>query len=148
MFHRQSKLIFCDFWPDGADVLLTHKSYYIGVEFYSGFLNKDGMVIDFGICKREIRKIIEAFEGKVLLASLSRRFEYIDEGPSIKVMIDHDAFYSFPKENCLFLVADDTSPDSIGKVFATEIQKSLNLQNGLGENLTFKITIINPYGAE
>lgn len=148
LFHKQLFLSFCDFWSDTGEILLSHKSYYVRIDCLSSSLTSDGIVIDFGLCKQEIKKVIIRLKGKIVLASRDLRLNFTNDGSQYSVSMENGLFYSFPKENCFFFDSEDTSPESISKLLTSEINQSIRVEEEVAGFIRFSVKLVSEYEVE
>ena len=137
LFHKNFRMNCCTLILNKDDYILQPKVFDIGIEISSISLDDAGFVIDFGLVKCEMKKLISEFNGKVLIATQG----LIDTNLfSIRISDAGNNYFSFPLKNCVLLECDCLTIQYISSIFASRI-KTMLLRTKQENILSLKIMI-------
>ncbi|MHA1259818.1 MAG: 6-pyruvoyl trahydropterin synthase family protein [Candidatus Heimdallarchaeaceae archaeon] len=89
-------------------------NYDVEIEV-EGELDSKNMVIDFGVFKPKVAKILKKLDHKLLLPSRSSELVITHERNQVKVVTDDGKKYRFPLEDVEFLPIEATTVELIAK---------------------------------
>jgi len=113
-------------------------NYFIKVSI-TGEINDQHMVLDYGILKEELRKLVKPLDHKVLIPSKAEGLEIEEQEDSIEV-ITCDKRYLFPSEDVYNLPIPATTAEELAKYFHQKLKKKWS-------NFQIKVTIEEAPGA-
>lgn len=91
-----------------------------------GELNEESwFVFDFVELKRIMRQLCDEIDHLVLLPLESSRIQVELEGESVKVAVDGDLRYLFPKRDCALLPVPNTTVEMLAKLLAGRLRAVL-----------------------
>lgn len=92
-----------------------------------GELDEDtGWVIDFVEVKRIMRGLCGAIDHLVLLPLDSKRIGVVEEGETVKVAVDGQPRYVFPRRDCALLPIPNTTVEMLARLLADRLRAELN----------------------
>ena len=127
-------------------------TYSIHLRLY-GEVDKNHILVDFGIVKRTLRKYAEELDHKTLIATENRDIRISEKGENGCVQVDMlGKLYSFPREDVLFLPVRASTVEELSRYllerlvsdiqFPRGIQKvSLGIDEGRGQGAWSTITL-------
>jgi 6-pyruvoyltetrahydropterin/6-carboxytetrahydropterin synthase len=89
-------------------------------------------VFDFVELKRIMRRLCDEIDHKVLLPTESRRVRVFEEGESIRVAVDGQTRYLFPRQDCALLPVPNTTVEMLASMLAGRLQPELEASGGRG----------------
>ena len=107
-------------------------NYFIKVKI-SGEINEQHMVLDYGIIKEELRKLVKPLDHKVLIPTKAKGLEIKKKEDSIEV-ITCIKRYLLPSEDVYNLPIPATTAEELAKYFHQELTK-------IWPHFTIKVTI-------
>lgn len=140
LFHNQSQVRCSYFKVKGRNCRIASKTFLIGVEVFSMTLNPEGIVIDFGLCKKEIKQIIQEFEGKVIISRKQMTLDEDDES-LVKVQVGNNCYFMLPRKDCIALKSSNTSLENICSAFSARILSSIKLGERLIDVIGVRVTL-------
>lgn len=117
----------CHFIPYQNKCERLHGHTYAVSLMVHGKLNEDRVIIDFGTVKNAVKKIISAFDHKIILPKKSKIIK-IKIKENIEVNFDKK-FYSFPISDVLIIETETTSAEDLANYIAEKLVKELNFKN-------------------
>ena len=103
--------------------------YAIHAKLY-GELASDGMLMDFSIIKRELRRLADELDHKVLIPGSSELVKVTTDDKSVECWVDKK-HYLFPYEDVVILDMPVCSAENLANHVLMAV-----LKNGLPENIT------------
>ncbi len=117
-------------------------NYFIRVNL-KGELNKEHMVLDYGVLKEELRKITKPLDHRVLIPSQAEGLLIEEKDDSVEIHTC-DKRYLLPKEDVVFLPLPATTSEELAKYFHNELSKlwpkliiTVNIEEAPGASATF-----------
>jgi len=106
----------------GADYCesLHGHNYQVSITI-SGELDAQGMVLDFGVVKKQIKEICDILDHMILLPGNSDVIRISSGTESTEVNID-DKRYIFPSEDCLILPIQATTAELLAEYVASRLE--------------------------
>lgn len=117
----------CHFIPYQNKCERLHGHTYAVSLMIHGKLNKDRVLIDFGIVKNAVKKIIREFDHKIILPKKSKIIK-IKVKENVEVNFDKK-YYSFPISDVLILNTISTSAEDLANYIAEKLLEELNFEN-------------------
>jgi len=96
-------------------------NYFIKVKI-SGDINEQHMVLDYGLLKEELKKLVKPLDHKVLIPAEAEGLQIEKEKESVEV-ITCDKRYLLPVEDVVHLPIPATTAEELAKYFHQELQK-------------------------
>lgn len=96
-------------------------NYFIKVKI-SGDINEQHMVLDYGLLKAELKKLVEPLDHKVLLPAKAEGIQIEEKENSVEV-ITCDKRYLLPVEDVVHLPIPATTAEELAKYFHQKLQK-------------------------
>ena len=96
-------------------------NYFIKVKI-SGDINEQHMVLDYGLLKAELKKLVESLDHKVLLPAKAEGIQIEEKEDSVEV-ITCDKRYLLPVEDVVHLPIPATTAEELAKYFHQILQK-------------------------
>ena len=96
-------------------------NYFIKVKI-SGDINEQHMVLDYGLLKAELKKLVEPLDHKVLLPAKAEGIQIEEKEDSVEV-ITCDKRYLLPVEDVVYLPIPATTAEELAKYFHQILQK-------------------------
>ncbi len=96
-------------------------NYFIKVKI-SGDINEQHMVLDYGLLKAELKKLVEPLDHKVLLPAKAEGIQIEEKEDSVEV-ITCDKRYLLPVEDVVHLPIPATTAEELAKYFHQKLQK-------------------------
>src|SRR5258708_21581270 len=91
-----------------------------------GALNEDSwFVFDFVELKAIMRGLCDAIDHLVLLPLESQRIRISEEGECVKVAVDGNPRYVFPRKDCALLPIPNTTAEMLAKLLADRLRAHL-----------------------
>ena len=103
-------------------------NYRVAVEVEAD-LTEDGLVIDFALLKRIVRRITDELDHRVLLPAAGEQTSITDEDPLVLVQVK-DRQWAFPGADCVFLPISSTTAELLANWMANRLQAELREQAG------------------
>ncbi|MFQ6106463.1 MAG: 6-pyruvoyl tetrahydropterin synthase family protein [Thermoplasmata archaeon] len=89
-----------------------------------------GMIMDFTILKRTLRKIVEELDHRILLPARSSVLK-IEEGSTVRVTV-RDKGYSFPPEDVRILDIGAASAEYLAQYILKRVADEINIPENVG----------------
>ncbi len=101
-----------------------------------GSLDENGMVFDFRDVKKQLIRICQILDHKVLLPGNSSRVQVTEKGDSLEVIVSGKR-YVFPQEDCVVLPFTATTAELLAEYIAGQLKFSepVKLKVCVGENI-------------
>ena len=96
-------------------------NYFIKVKI-SGDINEQHMVLDYGLLKEELKKLVKPLDHKVLLPAKAEGLQIEKKEESVEV-ITCDKRYLLPVEDVVHLPIPATTAEELAKYFHQKLQK-------------------------
>ena len=96
-------------------------NYFIKVKI-SGDINEQHMVLDYGLLKEELKKLVKPLDHKVLIPAKAEGLQIEKEKESVEV-ITCDKRYLLPVDDVVHLPIPATTAEELAKYFHQELQK-------------------------
>jgi 6-pyruvoyltetrahydropterin/6-carboxytetrahydropterin synthase len=96
-------------------------NYFIKVKI-SGDINEQHMVLDYGLLKEELKKLVKPLDHKVLIPAKAEGLQIEEKEESVEV-ITCDKRYLLPVDDVVHLPIPATTAEELAKYFHQEIQK-------------------------
>ncbi|OMJ85505.1 hypothetical protein SteCoe_13197 [Stentor coeruleus] len=143
VFHKQSRLEVFRLVSsyDLSEHNLQWVNYYLGVEIIAESLQPCGIIMDLGICKQELKRIISLLNKKLILSNQDSQY-IIEEGQeTYKLIIKGDFFYEVPKNLCV-MVDKKTAPiEDLSEFIGTFFVESLKLKSCIPSLLELRVFV-------
>jgi 6-pyruvoyltetrahydropterin/6-carboxytetrahydropterin synthase len=98
-----------------------------------GALNEDSwFVFDFVELKRIMRHLCDEIDHLVLLPLESPRIEVAEEGATVKVAVDGQPRYVFPRRDCALLPIPNTTVEMLAQLLADRLRAELDAMGARG----------------
>src|SRR5687767_14848419 len=98
-----------------------------------GDLNKESwFVFDFVILKRMMRKLCDEIDHLVLLPLESPRIQVVEEGETVRVSVDGNLRYVFPRKDCALLPVPNTTVEMLAEMLTTRLRAELESLDARG----------------
>ncbi len=96
-------------------------NYFIKVKI-SGEINEQHMVLDYGLLKEELKKLVKPLDHKVLIPEKADGLQIEEKEESVEVKTC-DKRYLLPVEDVVHLPIPATTAEELAKYFHQELQK-------------------------
>ena len=96
-------------------------NYFIKVKI-SGDINEQHMVLDYGLLKEELRKLVKPLDHKVLIPAKAEGLQIEEKEESVEV-ITCDKRYLLPTSDVVHLPIPATTAEELAKFFHQKLQK-------------------------
>ena len=100
-------------------------NYRASVVVEGGLDPESWYVFDFVALKRIMRKLCDAIDHKVLLATRNPHLQIEEQGDSVTVAYDHKPRYLFPKSDCALLPVPNTTVEMLAQLLAERLHARL-----------------------
>jgi 6-pyruvoyltetrahydropterin/6-carboxytetrahydropterin synthase len=101
-------------------------NYRVGVTI-EGALNEEAFfVFDFVELKRIMKRLCDEIDHLVLLPLESERIEVFEEGEIVRVSVDGNPRYQFPRRDCALLPIPNTTVEMLGKLLTSRLRTELD----------------------
>ncbi len=121
-------LVFCSghfITYDGDHCERIHgHNYRVAVEVEDD-LDQNHYVVDFIALKDLTRAITDELDHRMLLPSRSKQIQLHDDGPNVRVTY-RDRFWSFPREECVFLPVANTTAELLADYIAGRLREAMS----------------------
>jgi 6-pyruvoyltetrahydropterin/6-carboxytetrahydropterin synthase len=98
-----------------------------------GALNEDSwFVFDFVELKRIMRRLCDEIDHLVLLPLESSRIQVVEEGSTVKVAVDGQPRYVFPRKDCALLPIPNTTVEMLAQLLADRLRAELDATGAKG----------------
>lgn len=114
---------FTIFNSEEAEPLHGH-NYYVTLEVSSPGPLKEGMLVDVVFLKKELAKILEPLDEKILLPKNSRYLKLNSKGTNLEVMFSSKQ-YSFPTEDVQILDVENITMEELAKMISDQLGTGL-----------------------
>ena len=115
---------FAIFGPSCGERLHGH-NYYVGFEFELDSLSCDlGFAIEFNELKPLLKKACKKLDEFILIPKASKYLKIQEKGNQVEIFF-HKKFYSFPKEDVLFLEVKNISCEELSFYLWKEVKNLL-----------------------
>lgn len=116
-------------FDDHRAELLHGHNYQVEVSIYPKAdvqFEEQGYFIDFAVVKKVIKQLCDRWDEHILLPAQHKDMKYKDstDGKNYEVRF-RDRFYSFPKNETIWLPITNTSVEHLSQLFALELMKEL-----------------------
>jgi 6-pyruvoyltetrahydropterin/6-carboxytetrahydropterin synthase len=120
-------LVFCSghfITYDGDHCERIHgHNYRVAVEVEDD-LDQNYYVVDFIALKDLTRAITDELDHRMLLPSRSKQIQLHEDGPNVRVSY-RDRFWSFPREECVFLPVANTTAELLADYIAGRLREAM-----------------------
>ncbi len=89
-------------------------------------------VFDFVALKRIMRKLCDAIDHKVLLATANPHLQIAEQGASVTVAYDGKPRYVFPARDCALLPVPNTTVEMLAEYLTTQLRAELAAERAAG----------------
>lgn len=124
--HSGIRFSACHFIPRHEKCSRLHGHGYIVRLRLDGEIGQDGMVIDFVVLKKKLKAMIDEFDHRVILPTLSEIVKITDTNGSVEV-ISCGKRYVFPKEDVVFLEIHSTTAEEMSKYMAERMAAEVDM---------------------
>ena len=98
-----------------------------------GALNEDSwFVFDFVELKRIMRRLCDEIDHLVLLPLESSRIQVVEEGATVKVAVDGQPRYVFPRRDCALLPIPNTTVEMLAQLLTDRLRAELDAMGARG----------------
>ena len=98
-----------------------------------GALNEESwFVFDFVELKRIMRRLCDEIDHLVLLPLESSRVQVVEDGATVKVAVDGQPRYVFPRRDCALLPIPNTTVEMLAKLLADRLRTQLDATGARG----------------
>lgn len=124
--HSGIRFSACHFIPRHEKCSRLHGHGYIVRLRLDGEIGQDGMVMDFVVLKKKLKAMIDEFDHRVILPTLSEIVKITDTNGSVEV-ISCGKRYVFPKEDVVFLEIHSTTAEEMSKYMAERMAAEVDM---------------------
>lgn len=124
--HSGIRFSACHFIPRHEKCSRLHGHGYIVRLRLDGEIGQDGMVMDFAVLKKKLKAMIDEFDHRVILPTLSEIVKITDTNGSVEV-ISCGKRYVFPKEDVVFLEIHSTTAEEMSKYMAERMAAEVDM---------------------
>ena len=114
---------FTIFDKETAEALHGH-NYYVTLEVSKSASLKNGLLIDVVILKKELSKILEPLDEKILIPKNSKYLNLDYEGENLNLEFANKR-YSFPLEDVIVLDVENVTMEELCKLFSDQLKEFL-----------------------
>ena len=107
-------------------------NYRAGVVVEGALDPESWYVFDFVALKRIMRKLCDAIDHKVLLATRNPHLAVAEQGDSITVAYDGAPRYLFPKRDCALLPVPNTTVEMLAEYLTGQLREELEAEGATG----------------
>lgn len=107
-------------------------NYRAGVVVEGALDPESWYVVDFVALKRIMRKLCDAIDHKVLLATENPHLQIAEQGESLTVAYDGKPRYVFPVRDCVLLPVPNTTVEMLAEYLTTQLQAELAVERATG----------------
>jgi 6-pyruvoyltetrahydropterin/6-carboxytetrahydropterin synthase len=107
-------------------------NYRAGVVVEGALDPESWYVFDFVALKRIMRKLCDAIDHKVLLATRNPHLDVAEQGDSITVAYDGAPRYRFPKRDCALLPIPNTTVEMLAEFLTAQLREELEAEGASG----------------
>ena len=104
-------------------------TYAVHVKIF-GYLDNNGIIVDFSILKEILRNIVSSLDHRVLIPEKSKLVKIFKEDKSIK-LTSLGKSYVFPINDCILLPIDSTSAEKLATYILDKLIKEFSGYNQL-----------------
>ena len=98
-----------------------------------GALNEDSwFVFDFVELKRIMRRLCDEIDHLVLLPLESSRIQVVEEGATVKVAVEGQPRYVFPRRDCALLPIPNTTVEMLAQLLTDRLRAELDAMGARG----------------
>ncbi|MBE6519621.1 MAG: 6-pyruvoyl tetrahydropterin synthase family protein [Candidatus Methanomethylophilaceae archaeon] len=115
----------CHFIPRHEKCSRLHGHSYIVRLRMEGDIGEEGMIMDFVILKRTLKKIIDEVDHRTLLPARSKEVKIDVEGDSVEV-VSGCKRYVFPKEDVALLDVPTTTAEEMCKMMTLRMKSEID----------------------
>ena len=115
----------CHFIPRHEKCSRLHGHSYIVRLRMEGDIGEEGMIMDFVILKRTLKKIIDEVDHRTLLPAKSKEVKIDVEGDSVEV-VSGCKRYVFPKEDVALLDVPTTTAEEMCKMMTLRMKSEID----------------------
>ena len=115
----------CHFIPRHEKCSRLHGHSYIVRLRMEGDIGEEGMIMDFVILKRTLKKIIDEVDHRTLLPARSKEVKIDVEGDSVEVVSGCKRFV-FPKEDVALLDVPTTTAEEMCKMMTLRMKSEID----------------------
>jgi 6-pyruvoyltetrahydropterin/6-carboxytetrahydropterin synthase len=110
-----------------------HGHNYRAKATIEGALNEESwFVFDFVQLKKIMRRLCDEIDHLVLLPLESTRIQVTEEGEMVKVAVDGNPRYMFPRRDCALLPIPNTTVEMLAQLLATRLRTELDATGARG----------------
>ena len=103
-----------------------HGHNYRASVVIEGALNQEAwFVFDFVELKRIMKRLCDEIDHLVLLPLESDRVKVIEDGDIVRVSVDGNPRYTFPRRDCALLPIPNTTVEMLAKLLTTRLKKTI-----------------------
>ncbi len=107
-------------------------NYRVGVVVEGELDPESWYVFDFVALKRIMRKLCDAIDHKVLLATENPHLQIAEQGDSVTVAYDNRPRYVFPQRDCALLPLPNTTVEMLAEYLTKQLQAELAAERATG----------------
>ena len=107
-------------------------NYRVGVVVEGALDPESWYVFDFVALKRIMRKLCDAIDHKVLLATENPHLQIAEQGDSVTVAYDNRPRYVFPQRDCALLPLPNTTVEMLAEYLTKQLQTELAAERATG----------------
>ena len=107
-------------------------NYRAGVVVEGALDPESWYVFDFVALKRIMRKLCDAIDHKVLLATRNPHLRVAENGDSVTVAYDGQPRYMFPQRDCVLLPIPNTTVEMLAELLAGQLRDELEAEGAKG----------------
>lgn len=129
-------------------------NYRVGVVVEGALDPESWYVFDFVALKRIMRKLCDAIDHKVLLATANPHLQIAEQGESVTVAYDGKPRYVFPSRDCALLPVPNTTVEMLAQYLTTQLQAELaagratgltaiemEVEENFGQSATYRVRL-------
>ena len=131
-----------------------HGHNYRATATVEGALNQESwFVFDFVELKRIMRELCDAIDHLVLLPLQSARVGVIEDGETVRVSVDGQPRYVFPRQECALLPIPNTTVEMLARLLAERLRAAveaggatgltaieMEIEENFGQSATYRVT--------
>jgi 6-pyruvoyltetrahydropterin/6-carboxytetrahydropterin synthase len=95
-----------------------------------GDIDPNGMVMDFMVLKKALRAMVEELDHRVLLPSLSRELEMVQDDTSVRVL-SRGKSYVFPREDVCLMELENTTAEEMSQMMLSRLLDRVSFPAGV-----------------
>ena len=100
-------------------------NYRVAVTIEGGLNEEAWFVFDFVELKRIMKRLCDEIDHLVLLPLHSDRIKIFEEGETVRVSVDGNPRYLFPRKDCSLLPIPNTTVEMLAKLLTSRLKETL-----------------------